>query len=289
VSGKVGLVAAPILALAAGFATARWWLPATPEAARADTAARLDQATAQRLVDLSVEASQRIAALEQALQAETAARVKLEQQIDSLSARLAERPARGAAGDTELPAGLPGAAGFADRAARLAEANQNRQERRLNALVQGGFSTQAAQRILQREAELQMEALQQEYQASRNGEAVNWLDARTQLQDKLRADLGAAQYEQYLAATGRPTRVAVDSVLAGSPAQNAGLQPGDQIVSYGGQRVYDIGELNRLTLQGQTGESVVMSVLRNGYETQIVIPRGPIGITSGRFPDGRRP
>jgi hypothetical protein len=286
----VKLVLASLLALAAGFVAARWWPPSMPTQTADKVAERLDHAAVQRLTDLSVEASQRIAALERALREETEARLQLEQDIERLSARFDE-PALAAAGGADLPATLPGAAPsapFVDRVARLIEFNQNREERRLGQLVQGGFSTQTAQWILQREGELQMEALQRQYQASRNGEPVTWFDTRGELQSKLRAELGDAQYERYLTATGRPTRVSVDSVIAGSPGQSVGLRPGDQILSYGGQRVYDIAELNRLTLQGQPGETVVMNVLRNGYETQIVIPRGPIGITTSRFPDGRR-
>jgi S1-C subfamily serine protease len=97
----------------------------------------------------------------------------------------------------------------------------------------------------------------------------------------LRADLGDADYERYLQAQGRPTNVAVQNVLTGSPAEKAGFQPGDRIVSYGGQRVFDIADLTGLTLQGTPGESVPVDVLRNGSPVQLVLPRGPIGIGGG--------
>ena len=63
----------------------------------------------------------------------------------------------------------------------------------------------------------------------------------------------------------------------------AGLQPGDQIVSYDGARVFNYGDLNDQLLQGEPGESVIVDILRDGAPMQVVMPRGPIGITAGRF------
>jgi serine protease Do len=81
--------------------------------------------------------------------------------------------------------------------------------------------------------------------------------------------------------------VNVGNVLASSPAESAGLRSGDEIVSYAGERVFDMRELNRLTLEGQRGESVLVEVLRDGQRQQLILPRGPVGITGGRF--GGRP
>ena len=60
-------------------------------------------------------------------------------------------------------------------------------------------------------------------------------------------------------------------------------QPGDEIVAYDGKRVFDVGELNALTLEGTPGESVVVDVRRDGQNVQLVMPRGPLGITGGGF------
>jgi S1-C subfamily serine protease len=90
-------------------------------------------------------------------------------------------------------------------------------------------------------------------------------------------------YERYLQADGRPTAIPVRDVLASSPAERSGLQPGDEIVAYGGKRVFDMGELNALTLEGVPGESVVVDVRRNGQSLQLVMPRGPLGVTGGGF------
>ena len=42
-------------------------------------------------------------------------------------------------------------------------------------------------------------------------------------------------------------------------------------------------ELNSLTLEGTPGESIAVEVRRDGQTVQLVIPRGPLGITGGGF------
>src|SRR5690606_17603264 len=121
-----------------------------------------------------------------------------------------------------------------------------------------------------------------QYEAARSGEP-----SRAQVpgvDDALRAELGDAEYERYLTALGRATRVGVRNVLPSSPAEVAGLRPGDQIVAYAGQRVFDMNDLNRMTFEGQPGEPVVLDVMRDRQTVQLYVPRGPIGITGG----GRR-
>ncbi len=71
-------------------------------------------------------------------------------------------------------------------------------------------------------------------------------------------------------------------MLESSPGQRAGLQRGDAIVRYDGQRVFTYGDLNAGQLQGMPGESVVIDILRDGMPMQLVMPRGPIGIEPRR-------
>ena len=106
----------------------------------------------------------------------------------------------------------------------------------------------------------------------------------------LRTELGHQDYERFLSAQGRSTSVNLMGVLASSPAERAGLQAGDEIVSYNGKRVFDTQELNELTLGGTSGtSSVVVDVRRNGQSMQIVLPPGPIGIWGGAGPGFRGP
>jgi S1-C subfamily serine protease len=126
-----------------------------------------------------------------------------------------------------------------------------------------------------------MQTLQAQYAATREGREFN--PAADLGGDRtLRDELGDVDYERYLAALGRPTSVGVLDVLASSPAERAGLRPGDEIVAYAGTRVFDMRDLNALTLEGTPAEPVTVDVLRDGVRVQLVLPRGPVGILSGR-------
>jgi S1-C subfamily serine protease len=165
------------------------------------------------------------------------------------------------------------------RSPALAEDSQRGQVERLLA---AGFAPDRAEWIAQRTAELRMAQLQAQYDSAREGKpfdpTVVLAGERT-----LRSDLGDADYERYLQALDRPTSVPVRDVLASSPGQRAGLQPGDEVVAYDGKRVFDFRELNALTLEGNAGESVVVQVRRNDQVLDLVMPRGPIGIFGGGF------
>jgi S1-C subfamily serine protease len=124
--------------------------------------------------------------------------------------------------------------------------------------------------------------MQAQYTARRDGKPVEIVDTDA----TLRTELGDQDYERYLEATGRPTTVGVFNVIAGSPGERAGLKPGDQIVSYAGERIYDVRDLNDRTFKGTPGESVMVEVVRDGQNLQLVVPRGPIGISGGPFRRG---
>ena len=74
-------------------------------------------------------------------------------------------------------------------------------------------------------------------------------------------------------------------MLESSPGQRAGLQPGDQIVAYGGERVFNYNDLGQRTMAAEPGQPVVVDIVRDGIPMQVVIDGGPIGISSSR---GRR-
>lgn len=252
---------------------------------------------------------ERIDALERRIASEAAARLVLLDEIDALRAEL-EAVAAGAAADSasgparaartaELPlrAAVGGAApaddvAFAGEGLQAAEEGrprrrgptpEEREQRRIQRFVDAGFTVARAEWIEQRTAELQMQRLEAQYEAARSGDIARARDLPS-VEEALRAELGDAEYERYLEATGRPTRIGVRNVLPSSPAAQAGLRPGDEIVSYGGRRVFGMDDLNRLTLEGRPGETVVMEVLRDGQPLQLYVPRGPIGISGG----GRR-
>ena len=77
--------------------------------------------------------------------------------------------------------------------------------------------------------------------------------------------------------------MSVGSVLESSPGQRAGLQPGDQITAYGGERVFGYDDLSRRTMAATPGQPVVVDIVRDGVPMQVVIEGGPIGISNSRY------
>lgn len=222
---------------------------------------------------------ERIADLEKALAAQVDRGNLLESRVKQLEARLgawggrrnADPNATGREGRD--PRQLTDADGNFDPA----KVSQRNRERRLDRLVQAGFSRDRAEAIDRRVQELQVQDQQARFDAQRNNQQYRGMD----IEATLRKEMGDADYEKYLAGTGRPTSVRVMDVQASSPAENAGLKPGDQIVSYAGQRVFDTNDLNALTRQGTPGEAVTVEVQRDGQTVQLSVPRGVLGVQGG--------
>lgn len=235
--------------------------------------------------DQTAATEQRIRALEAAVAEERNARQLLEEELLALFAEIEEL--------REAPQAQQSAERLAETAPReaMSRTESLRQRRdvaaseegRVAALVDAGFAPDRADWILRREDELRLEAMQARFEAQRTGDMQALFAARNSNESALRVELGDADYERYLDAYGRPTAVSVGSVLESSPGQRAGLQVGDQIVSYDGQRVFSYTDINNQQLQGEVGESVVVDILRDGMSMQLVMPRGPIGIQAGRF------
>ena len=247
---------------------------------RESVPARVAGAAAPAQSDSTDSLENRIRALESALSEERDARQLLEDDLQNVYAEL-----------DRLEGNRPDAAGSRrgpDNQARAVYPPTARvsmgssPEERAKALVKGGFSQDRADWIVKRESELQMQAMQAVFEARRSGEPFDRSDPAMNPDAALRAEIGDNEYEKYLQATGRPTSVGVSSVLESSPAQRAGLQPGDQITAYDGQRIFNYWELNQQTMTGDPGTSVVVDIVRDGAPMQVVLPRGPLGISVGR-------
>lgn len=267
----IAISVAAVLAVGLAAAAYVWHAPAQPAAAEAGAAGYSDTAAA---------VEERVAALETAVAEERDARQTLEDELQMLYAEIdrlsaaADSP-RAASARDERPAPREE---IERRRAQFGDEPADRRER----LVAAGFTPDRAEWIVQRESELRLEAMQEVFELRRQGENIDRFDPSLNPDAALRAEIGDAEYENYLAANGRPTSVTVSSVLESSPGQQAGLQPGDEIVSYGGERIFNSWELNRTMLEGEAGQSVVVSIRRDGAPMQIVLPRGPIGITARR-------
>jgi C-terminal processing protease CtpA/Prc len=159
---------------------------------------------------------------------------------------------------------------------------RNSLEGRIERLIEAGFLPSQASMIARRESELQMQSLRTRYEAERSGDPVDYWRNRNASNVTLRQELGDADFERYLIANNRSTSITVSSVIESSPAQSAGLQPGDEIVRYDGERVFSMSDLTRQTMDGAAGQNVIVDIMRNGNPMQIVLPRGPVGISGGR-------
>ncbi|MEO8467638.1 MAG: PDZ domain-containing protein [Gammaproteobacteria bacterium] len=275
-----------LLLVAAGLGVglaAAWWLQSengAPAVARIAPGTRANTDSASGVGDA------RLTELEATLTAEVAQRAALEARVTALSDELATLRTRPSANPRESAQrdGVPpppadsGPPPFG----RGGPFRRDAQGSQADALVAAGFAPDRAAWIEHRTSELRMQALQAQYDAQREGKPFNPGQGFGG-DNTLRSELGDGDYERYLKATGRPTSVGVQGVLASSPGERAGLKPGDEVVAYDGKRVFDLRELNTLTFEGTAGESVTVSVRRDGQTVHLTMPRGPIGVVGGGF------
>lgn len=241
-----------------------------------------ERSPATLIADSSLE--ERLYELESRLNDEIEKRQQLKKQLDR------EREQRIALADhiselSGLEDALAGAINNRDPQANIANFGfgDSNTEQEIALLIEAGFSDYEAQRIV----ELEQEAQQALFNARFGNERVNPRDVMLESQNTIRSELGDDQYELYLETTGRPTSVGVAMVQEGSAGEIAGLQTGDEIISYDGERVFSILDLQQSTQTGTEGQTVIIEVLRDGNPVTLAIPRGQIGISTGGFGPGR--
>lgn len=101
-----------------------------------------------------------------------------------------------------------------------------------------------------------------------------------------REELGDESYEAMRYAAGERNRVIFSELLENSPAAEVGLEPGDELISYDGQRVFGPSELKRLIAEGIPASWVEIQVLRGEDLRRVFVKREPIGV---RLEFSRRP
>ncbi len=218
---------------------------------------------------------ERLRALEQAVIEERQARQLLQEEILFLTQEI-ERLDEG---DTEAEDRQLSAKAETREAFRSQRFGLNSTQGQIDRLVEAGFPVGQAEWIVQREAELQMEMLQARYEAMRGVEESRFFGLGASPENGLRVELGDADYERYLLANGRSTSVGIDRVVPNSPAQDAGLQPGDQIVRYDGERVFSMMDMAAHIMQNRSEGNVIVDIVRDGAPMQLVLPRGPLGVS----------
>lgn len=267
-------IAAVVISLVAGFALGAWITGEEVEPVMAPPAAPADA-----VFDQSAPLNERLTSLEQVVAEEREARLILEDQLQMLLGQIERVGAVDPRAAAEREQRREERARQRESQRDFVAMAQSYQERRLNRLVEGGFSEDSARRLLQQESAAQFKALQAAHDAQRNGESLDPLATMNGPQSLLRAELGDSAYEQYLEAQGQPTAIQITQVLDGSPGSQAGLQPGDEIISYNGERIFNVSELRNQTMQGTPGEDVIVEIDRDGVRMQLGLQRGPVGIT----------
>ena len=159
-------------------------------------------------------------------------------------------------------------------------------DERRDVLVAAGVTASLADDIVWRESRIELERLNLRDQASREGwmgsdryrEALNALSEEG---GSLREEIGDSAWDRYLYLTGEDNRVAVSSVIPGSAAEAAGLQPGDLIESYAGGQPFGYNDLRQATTEGEKGELVAVRIRRGDRLIDAWVPRGPLGVRLG--------
>jgi C-terminal processing protease CtpA/Prc len=269
------IVIAVILSATAAFAAATW--------VYAPSSQKEFTASSETSFDTELPAAARIAALEAAVSQERMARQLLQEEMLYLTEALnALMTAAEPEAESTLDERAEPRSAVTREERRQRFARRNSPEGRAERLVNAGIEPGLASRIVQREEELQMESLRARYEAGQNGDPSDFYREQTSTTSTLREELGDTDYARYLSANGRSTSVGIGAVIGSSPAQLAGIRPGDDIVSYGGSRVFTMNDINMASLDGVVGENVVIDIVRDGIPMQVVLPRGPLGITGRR-------
>ena len=234
----------------------------------------------------SVDASQMYDALAAILEQEVSERQRLEQEIEDLQATVSRlETALQTASTSFSEATSTPTRQSPRRSVRSRPGAGTRLEQRLEAQ---GLDEERAAFIARRRDQLALERMYLQDRAAREGWANTsrfseaWLAAQDRI--ALEGQLSDAELDIYLRTTGQANRVTINNVLQTSPAEQAGLQPGDRLVSYDGQPVYNGAQLRAATRSGEPGEVVILTVERDGQEVQLTVPRGPLGVNLGFSP-----
>jgi hypothetical protein len=161
------------------------------------------------------------------------------------------------------------------------------------ALVEGGVDDRRAKWLRERFDALQMDELYLREEAARGG----WLGkpryqrGLRDLHANARKEMGDADYDLLLYASGRDNRVLLTDVLQNSPAAAAGIEPGDILERYDDQAIFDGSELVSATRRGAPGSTVPVDLVRDGSSMRVYVPKGPLGVrlrSVRRFPDAAK-
>ncbi|MBW2273559.1 MAG: PDZ domain-containing protein [Deltaproteobacteria bacterium] len=149
-----------------------------------------------------------------------------------------------------------------------------------DALAQAGFAASEIEHLRERWEQFELDKLYLADKAEREkAEGKRRQPGElAELRSNFRDEVGESGYDAYLYATGKHNRVVIREVLQNSPAMHSGLEQGDVVLRYEGERIYRPRELQRASRKGVEGEVVRLEVLRHGSRISVTLARGPLGV-----------
>lgn len=156
----------------------------------------------------------------------------------------------------------------------------------LDNLIRGGIEPVVAEDIVRRKNSIELKRLELQDRARRENylnteQYFDELELINQQDVSLRDELGDERYDEYLFNSKQNNRIKISSVMLGSAAELAGIQAGDVVLSYDSQRMFTWQELKDATAEGELGEYVSMSIIRDGEIFSFTVPRGALGVQLG--------
>ncbi|MCG8038177.1 MAG: hypothetical protein JAZ19_14195, partial [Candidatus Thiodiazotropha taylori] len=126
-------------------------------------------------------------------------------------------------------------------------------------LLSAGVDSVTVEEIVRRRSELDLKRLELRDTAIRGGyiDTERYRDELNELlaQDiSIREEFGDDVYDRFLYNNGQSNRIRIDSVMMSSAAEQAGFKPGDMIMDYDEQRLFDYTDLQQATTQGTRDE-----------------------------------
>ena len=241
-----------------------------------------DSAQDNASIDQTLEVMDLRAQLQKELQKETQARQQLEAKLSELSTRVASLET------AQLKTSANNSADSAQETTTTVSTHTPQGASRpgwinTQALIDAGVNEYQANKIRDTYENVEMQKLYLRDRAVREGwigddkyrQQVEQLDNQI---TSLRDQMSDKEYDAFLYATGRPNRVVIESTLTTSPARDAGIRAGDNIVSYNNTRVYTWSDLRNATTQCTTDSTVEIELDRNGQRQQVYVPCGPLGV-----------
>ena len=163
------------------------------------------------------------------------------------------------------------------------DVQQDAQQDSQTNLLAAGFEPATVEEIQNIRDNLQLERLDLRDRATREG----WIgtdrfrEEQRELRNAshVRDTLGDEDFDKFLLAEGRDNRVRIESVIETSAADLAGIAVGDIVMRYADERIFSFRDLQQSTTEGERDEPVNIQVSREGELIDLMILRGPMGVT----------